>query len=507
MYKVMIIDDEAMVRWGIRDLLDWEAEGFEVCEDGKDGKEGLKKLLQNRPDLALVDIKMPGMNGIELISEAKKAGFEGHFVILTGYAEFDFARSAIALGVREYLLKPIDEDELGRCVKKIRQELDEKKKEERFHSANEDIARDELLRKILVQVEPAEALEERLNRYHIAFRDECLCAAVVTDRERRQGVVGDDFQEKADFFLQDETLYDEKVSMDGLEVLIIRGTDYTAWENRLAARNERLRRKCGSGLLIAVGHNVNQWCDLHFSYEFAQFLLEQEFLFGQYDVLSINAIEAQKNAAENPSPDQLLMLIEVGDLEGIRESVEKFGAYCTGKLMKELDIRIQIMYQLMLIRNGLEKKYGAFSGRTQEMMEEMNRAEKMDRLMELYCCILQDMCRQIGADQPGTVIKRMYYYMEKSYGQDLKLENFARMFNYNSNYLGKIFRREIGDTFNNILDTIRITNAKRLLEETDLKVYQISEQVGYNNIDYFYLKFKKYVGISPKEYKKEALRK
>ena len=77
------------------------------------------------------------------------------------------------------------------------------------------------------------------------------------------------------------------------------------------------------------------------------------------------------------------------------------------------------------------------------------------------------------------------------------------MFNYNSNYLGKIFRKEMGDSFNNILDTIRIANAKRLLLETDMKVYQISEQVGYSNIDYFYLKFKKYVGISPKEYKKE----
>lgn len=83
------------------------------------------------------------------------------------------------------------------------------------------------------------------------------------------------------------------------------------------------------------------------------------------------------------------------------------------------------------------------------------------------------------------------------------MESFAKMFNYNSNYLGKIFRKEMGDSFNNILDTIRIANAKRLLLETDMKVYQISEQVGYSNIDYFYLKFKKYVGISPKEYKKE----
>ena len=98
----------------------------------------------------------------------------------------------------------------------------------------------------------------------------------------------------------------------------------------------------------------------------------------------------------------------------------------------------------------------------------------------------------------------MYYYMERNYEKDLKLETFARMFNYNSNYLGKVFRKEIGDSFNNILDSIRISNAKQLLAETDLKVYQISERVGYSNIDYFYLKFKKYVGMSPKEYKRQT---
>ncbi len=92
--------------------------------------------------------------------------------------------------------------------------------------------------------------------------------------------------------------------------------------------------------------------------------------------------------------------------------------------------------------------------------------------------------------------------MEKNYHKDLKLENIAKNFNYNSAYLGKLFRKEMGETFNNSLDRIRITNAQKLLEETDLKVYQISEQVGYSSIDYFYMKFKKYVGISPKEYRK-----
>ena len=128
MYKVMIIDDEAMIRWGIHDLLDWDEEGFLFCEDGKDGKDGFKKLMENHPDLVLVDIKMPGMSGIELIQAAREAGYEGYFIILTGYAEFEFAKSAIKLGVKEYLLKPIEEEELKGCVQRIREELNKKRR-------------------------------------------------------------------------------------------------------------------------------------------------------------------------------------------------------------------------------------------------------------------------------------------------------------------------------------------------------------------------------------------
>lgn len=310
------------------------------------------------------------------------------------------------------------------------------------------------------------------------------------------------FREKAEAFLQDESLYFQKTSIDGCIAIVSGGLDYKSWAELLAARNERLVRRFGSGLLIGVGHNVNKWPDLCYSCEFARFMLEQKFLFGHYAVLSISTMEEQQKIAENPPVEQFVMLIEVGALEEIRECAEKFKTYCISHLMKEMDIKIQILYNLMLIRGRLEKKYGNLDSSAARLTEELNQAQELNRLVELYVQIMQDLCRQIGSDGADMVIKRMYYYMEKNYDQDLKLESFAKMFNYNSNYLGKIFRKEIGDSFNNALDTIRIANAKRLLSQTDLKVYQISEQVGYRNIDYFYLKFKKYVGVSPKEYKK-----
>ena len=504
MYKAMIIDDESIVRWGIRDLIPWETEGFSLCEDGKDGRDGLKKLLENRPDLVLVDIKMPGIDGIELIRQARKEGFDGRFIILTGYSEFEFAQSAIPLGVEEYLLKPIDEDDLALCVRKIYEKLEKQEGEKRYHSENEDVAREEVLRKILLNAGSQETLKGQMERYRISFGEGVLCVAILTDREISGTEPGRDFADKVNNFLQDTSLYCQKARMDNQVVLISHGLDYKSWGGMLTERNQFLKKKYPTGLLTSVGNNVNKWYDLCYSYEFAKFMLEQEFLLGQYDVLSIQAIEEQQKIAENLPADYYVMLIEVGDLDGIRECVEKYKTFCIKNLMKEMDIKIQILYNLMVIRNSIGKKYDIPEDTIAKRMEELNQAQKLDYVMELYTQIMQDMCKEIESGASDTVIKRMYYYMEKNFHQDLKLENFAKMFNYNTNYLGRIFRKEIGDSFNNLLDTIRITNAKRLLTETDLKVYQISEQVGYKNIDYFYLKFKKYVGISPMEYKKNV---
>ena len=110
MYRFMILDDEPVVREGIKSLIDWSEYEFELCAEGVDGKDGLKKILEFQPDLVLIDLKMPGMTGIEVIQSARNEGFLGKYIILTGYSDFQFAKQAISVGVRAYLLKPIDED-------------------------------------------------------------------------------------------------------------------------------------------------------------------------------------------------------------------------------------------------------------------------------------------------------------------------------------------------------------------------------------------------------------
>lgn len=126
MFNVIIVDDEPMIREGLQSLIAWEDLGFRVVAIAKDGREALQKYKQFRPDLMIVDIRMPVMDGLQLIETLRKDDQHIHFIILSGYADFDYARRAMSINVEGYLLKPVDEDELSDYIQHVKAKLDKK---------------------------------------------------------------------------------------------------------------------------------------------------------------------------------------------------------------------------------------------------------------------------------------------------------------------------------------------------------------------------------------------
>ena len=114
--NLLFVDDEPLVRRGLQSLVDWKAQGFSVQGEAGDGEEALEALLSLRPDIVLLDVRMPGMSGVEVMRRAREAGFRGKFILLTGYAEFAYARAAIRCGATDYLLKPVNNADLYRAV-------------------------------------------------------------------------------------------------------------------------------------------------------------------------------------------------------------------------------------------------------------------------------------------------------------------------------------------------------------------------------------------------------
>ena len=123
MLNVLIIDDEPNVRLGLRKIIPWQENGFEVCGEGQDAEDGFDKIMKLNPDIVLIDIKLPGKLGTDVIKEAKEAGFTGKFIIVSGYSNFEYAKTGIKYGVKSYILKPIDEEELLDILLELKNEI------------------------------------------------------------------------------------------------------------------------------------------------------------------------------------------------------------------------------------------------------------------------------------------------------------------------------------------------------------------------------------------------
>ena len=154
MYKIIIVEDEEIIRNGLAISFDWMDYGCNIVGLAKDGKEGLDMILELEPDIVISDIKMPKMTGIEMIQNAKKQGKDFFSIILTSYAEFGYAKSAIEFGASGYLLKPVDEDELVELLKSITDKINKKNRQKKI----EESVKDKIIKKAISYLEKTDLM-------------------------------------------------------------------------------------------------------------------------------------------------------------------------------------------------------------------------------------------------------------------------------------------------------------------------------------------------------------
>lgn len=510
MYNVVIIDDEQTVREGIQTLLSWEDVGFTIIAESSDGEDGLETVLNYQPELVLVDVRMPGMTGIELIEAARKAQYKGYFLILTGYSDFEYAKSAIALGVKGYLLKPIDEEELLKYICDIRNELDQEKEEkekadliQREKKKNRIKARQNVIYNLLMKQETIEVIEKEIERFGFDYNYDKFHVIVLNNDTF---YMEEDYKEKIKIILFGLSRCEYLVLGDRI-ALIIKGDNLQRDMEQLIENNKRLMARYEDEFFIAVGQEVVCLRDICFSYECAQYLVERKFLFKKMNMISMKALSEQSEIHEKSNQLELSDCIEIGDMVGISNVVHHILNQCRYKLMKESRIKVMTINNTILLINNFKARY---TGHTDKLMdinsftEQINRTETIEDMELLAIEHFKRVSEKLGNTGADNIIKRMEVFIQKNYNKDLKLESIAKMFGYNSAYLGKTYKKTTGESFNTTLDKVRITNAQELLRNTNLKVYQVSEKVGYYNIDYFYSKFKKYVGMTPKEFKNKV---
>jgi two-component system, response regulator YesN len=276
MYTVFIVDDEALIRDGLKQIIDWEALGFTVCGEASNGEDAEKEILEKQPDLTLMDIRMPRKLGLDVVASVREKDFKGRFIILSGYSDFKYAQEAIRYGVEFYLTKPIDEDELLSSVTTIKAALDSENRDQDTYDLLKKKARNVILHDLVTV-----GLETDSDTIADLELEAGIFQVVIYENFNSQP--GSTFYSFADLLKvsnkQEHTFY--HFTEDSKDVILLKGTyalnRFQDFLNHYEDVNPPQKGSPMDSLFISYGRPVKQLSELPLSYKDAAFLISRRF--------------------------------------------------------------------------------------------------------------------------------------------------------------------------------------------------------------------------------------
>lgn len=504
--RIVIVEDEVKIRMGMGRLIETET-AHEIIGEAKNGREGLEMALRYKPDLIITDIRMPEMDGLEMLSALREQGVRIHAVILTGYAEFDYARRAISLGVNDYLLKPIGVEDVKALLEKIEKKLEA---EAQKHGGAESILREIYLG----NAESArQACEYLVRQYGFMEKGEyLLCVGYIGAAE-----VGyrDEFM-KALEYLRGHAAPSPcfAAPIDKMQEILFLGM-FDREEKRREMEEIFARKICGGVLArekkaVWSAGGFRKLEDMRQEMKKIQGLLEYGILLGHDRLITREIVDAV--LIEEPSyPKEIENRMKAGlcrenggELESASlEFMDYFRRHSFSPEHTEHSYLKFISYLMSLVQELDARIYEQLQGMC--ILRQISIARTLD---EMEAC-LRELTVFLQANQGkkedigNYTIRRAINYIREHYMESLSLEDVARHLEITPEYLSTLFNKEVGINFISFLKEFRISHAKRLLQGSDMKIYEVAEAVGYHDPKYFMRVFKEVQGVSPGEFRQQ----
>lgn len=496
MRKLLIIDDEPIIQEGLKHVIPWSEYGYEICDVGTNGRDGLHKIRLHQPDIVMLDIRMPGLSGIDIVSQLKKENFKTKFIILTAYSSFSYAKKLMGLGIEHYLLKPVVETELIEVLEKIDQErIEEQRLQEQLASYN--------------QLHEERTLRALLEGKREHFSDSLLKKLI--GKELQLVRIYGDLQQRTDQWLMERVAENDQhikwIRKDGFDHLLFIQKDPSFAKRFITRLRKRVRENSGQGIVLMVADLVDHPEKLSTAYRQIKELMHLHFCFSEQEILHYQQFttvpEVVKKPDEEDSRKKLYHYIEFGDQQNIKKIVADLEDYYRASRFSKDRIKVEIFEWCVSLLDLIQKNYPDVDPIDKDIWaNEINHQPHLQAIMQWIVKELLFISESIHGEYPtkGHIVDKVKEYIHFYYSEDINLKYVADLFHYNSAYLGKLFKKETGEYFNVYLHQVRINKAKELLVLDKYKVNEISRLVGYSNADYFYKNFKQYEGMSPKEY-------
>ncbi|WP_152393467.1 response regulator [Paenibacillus guangzhouensis] len=532
MYNLILVDDEEDVREGLMQEIDWESHGFHVVERAENGKEAMELIEKVMPDIVVTDIHMPFMNGLQLAEWVRKAYPSMKIIILTGYDEFEYAQKAIKLQIDEYVLKPFSASDLIEALLKVKEQMDKELCERQNLNALQEKYQKSLpvLRSVfLSSLITRSYMEAEIHEKGIQYDMELICGPYlvsVIQMDHNRFTQGDAFLLQfamlniAEEIVQHHNLGYVFIHHNHVVVLsMLQDADEHGLSQTTMEVMEEIRLNVHKFLkftvTIGVGSIQYTVTELHASYPDAIQALNYRLLLGNDRVIWIQDVETRRHnplILDEMKEQALIRCIKVGMAEEAQEmiqllfhhfveesaySIQDFQIYCT-----------EILMAIIRVAKDMEVPLESLFGSNQLPIAEITSCPSVHEARQWMTAVCLRLMEQIAVGRQTSykkLVEEAKAYMKAHFAEsDMSIQRICQHLHISAGYFSNIFKKEAKTTFVNHLLDLRMEAAKEMLRTTDMKAFEIAEQVGYSDANYFSFCFRKKFGLSPKDYRNGA---
>ena len=537
MLKMILADDEVIVRNGLKKALHWEEFGIEIVAEAGDGLEALELCRRHNPDILFIDIRMPIMDGLEVALKLRKMESNIRIIIISGIQDFNYAKTALDLNAEGYVLKPVKIPELAETIKKVSNKIKfERNRQAEMSNLKQQlhehfpVIREKFLRSLVLGAYQDEAqIRDKLTYFKMNFdiRESVMVAVLQID----------------DYSIISETAPEEEKQLLSFSVLNIAeellsnynaGTVFCLNENEFimllnqsSFLNGKYMEACEEivssldkflhiSVSIGIGRSVGNMLSVNSSYTDACSALQYKFYTGKGSILDINDINIMNDVNANSIVNFNIYDIENQLMNHIKSGNSEIISNIIGKLFRGLrsgsnvpvDYVQSICVEMVCIASRTVQDMGAnpedIIGKLSGVLDLIYKKENIDELQKYMADIFIDITLYISKkynQKNSRVISRIREIIEERYYENISVAKISEEVFLTPNYISMMFKQEMNETISEYLTKVRMEQAKKLLKSTDLRILEIAEKVGYEDANYFSKVFKKYTGILPQKFR------
>ena len=526
MLRAIIVDDERWICQLIAKIIDWDEIGIVLVGQAEDGIAALELINSEKPDIVITDIRMPGIDGLEIIKKTREMGFNTSFVIISGFKHFEYAHKAMQYGVEDYLLKPIKKTELTNILVKISKKLTDRqiRKNEEIQLKNElayshNRLREQFVKKIISHAATTYTLEEVNAEYHFQFKDGAYNTVKFRLDKKGTGVIDSTSQRVCvEKICEIIGIYMNRLTHDYQIV-----DNYTCVYNYAVSDRDEIKSaiKCIFEdlvkflgitdcyiLTVGVGGEVVSFNEINRSNQEAGDAVRCRIVEGQSRIIYYPSLEYEDHSLDELFSDKaersFVNTIEALDPDKLKQNIHAIfdDLYINDRLNPILYFELGERL-VRLFANTIQAMDNKRRRDTSEI--DLSGCWSIAGIRNTVSDYLEAELREYLESykmQTSAPVRFTIKYISENYAKSINLEQIAELVNLSPVYLSITFKKEMGMNFIDYIINYRIDVAKKLLKDIQYNVSQVSEMIGYSDPKYFSKLFKKRVGINPIEYRK-----